>query len=174
MQVDAIRALVARLDSRGEREKDEAWSELRSLGADVVPHLRAAYPGFTHGEGRVALVYHAIRYARVSEDAFQLGLAGLGDRSKVVRYRACALLAYSLRKDAIEPLRRMRDDPDWQVRQSARAAEFAIQEKNHHLFVDRRGAGATAWQVNPGDGEGRPVSWLTRLRMKREIEERLE
>lgn len=174
MQVDAIQALVARLDSKSQQERDQAWSELRPLGAEVVPYLHAAYSGFRLGEGRVALVYHALRYARVSEDAFQLGLTGLGDRSKVVRYRACALLAYSLREDAIEPLRRMRDDPDWQVRQSCRAAEFAILEKNHHLFVDRRGEGRTAWQVNPEDGEGRPASWLTRLRMQREIESRLE
>lgn len=174
MQVEGIRALVARLDSKSEPDREQAWSELRSLGADIVPHLRAGYPGFSHGEGRVALVYHALRYARVSEDAFQLGLAGLSDRSKLVRYRACALLAYSLRKDAIAPLRRLRDDPDWQVRQSCRAAEFAILEKNHHLFIDRRGEGRTAWQVNPDDGEGRPASWLTRQRMRREIESRLE
>ena len=174
MQVDAIQALVARLNSKGEPEREQAWSALRPLGVDVVPYLRAAYPGFNHGEGRAALVYHALRYARVSEDAFQLGVAGLGDRSKVVRYRACALLAYALRKDAIEPLRRLRDDPDWQVRQSCRAAEFAILERNHHLFMDRRGDGRTAWQVNPEDGDGRPASWLTRRRMQKEIESRPE
>lgn len=174
MQVEAILALVARLNSKREPERDQAWSELRPLGADVIPYLRAAYPDFTHGEGRVRLVYHALPYARVSEDAFQLGLAGLGDRSKVVRYRACALLAYSLRNDAIEPLRRLRGDPDWEVRQSCRAAEFAILEKNHHLFFDRRGDGRTAWQVNPEDGDGKPASWLTQQRMQEEIESRLE
>jgi hypothetical protein len=56
-------------------------------------------------EARSSMVYEATFFARVSEDAFQLGLLGCRDRSKYVRDRACGVLAYSLRKDALASLR---------------------------------------------------------------------
>lgn len=172
--VDRIEAAVDQLDQKNSRAIDEAWSELRPLGYGVAPYLRAAFPRFRHSAGRCALVYYATRYARIGGDAAVLGLVALGDRSKVVRYRACGLLAYSLNTNALVPLAALRDDPDWHVRQASAAATFAIRERNHHLFVDRRGEGMTNWEVNPGDGESRRVSLLTRLRMKAVIEHRLE
>ncbi|MEZ0243026.1 MAG: hypothetical protein ACAH11_06590, partial [Sphingomonas sp.] len=98
----------------------------------------------------------------------------LKDKSKLVRYRACGLLAYALRKEAIPALEAMRGDPDWQVRQSAKAAVFAIRERNHHLFIDRAGSGRAFWEVNRDDPPGKRPSWLTRLRMRMTIESRLE
>jgi hypothetical protein len=91
---DQIRAAVARLDSTSWSDQDEIWNGLRPCGEAVVPYLREAYPTFRKWQGRVSLVYHSIRFARVSEDAFQLGLAALADRATLVRYRACSLLAF--------------------------------------------------------------------------------
>lgn len=130
---------------------DDAWSELRELGADVVPHLATCYPTARRWQQRTALVFHAIRYARTSEEAFQLGLTALADRSYMVRYRACGLLAYSLRRDAIPALEELLTHRDKRTVEDARAALDAIKRRNHHLFVDRDHSGRSFWEVNPGD-----------------------
>lgn len=148
---DRIEEAVNRLDQKSSNAIDEAWSELRPLGFGVVPYLRAAYPRFRQSAGRCALVYYSVRYARIGTDAVELGLAALGDRAKIVRYRACGLLAYSLNLKALAPLVAMQDDPDSLVRSSAEAAVLAIRHGNHHLFVDRDLSGRSFWHVNPGD-----------------------
>ena len=153
MTPDQIRASVARLDTTSWSDQEEIWTELRPCGEAVVPYLREAYPRFRKWQGRVALVYRSIRYARVSEDAFQLGLAALADRATLVRYRACSLLAYSLRDDAIGSLEALLDHPDAETVADARAALDAIRNRNHHYFVDRRHSGRTFWEVNTGDRE---------------------
>lgn len=148
---ERIEEAVNRLDQKGNNAIDEAWAELRPLGYGVVPYLRAAYPRFRQSAGRCALVYYAVRYARITDDAVALGLAALGDRSKIVRYRACGLLAYSLNHQALAPLSVLYEDPDPLVRSSAEAAVLAIRRGNHHLFVDRDLSGRSFWHVNPGN-----------------------
>lgn len=96
-----IKALVGQLDTSDRAAEESAWSQLRPLGSAVVPHLAEFYPRAKKLEGRRAIVFHAIKYARVSEAAFQLGIAALNDRSSIVRYRACCVLAYSLRPEAL-------------------------------------------------------------------------
>jgi hypothetical protein len=86
------------------------------------------------------------------------------DRSWLVRDRACALLAYSLRQDALTPLSALLDDPQAEVRHSAQAARTAIAAQNHHLFKDRDGTGSVFWVVNPDDhDEPRPTGFLRRI-----------
>ena len=148
MSPDEIKFAVAALQAKAVEEEEKAWAALRPLGLAVVPYLLAAYPTFKSWQGRVSLVYHSIRYARVSEDAFQLGIAALGDRSRVVRYRACGLLAYSLRAEALEPLRGLRLDSKAGSTEDANAAIHAIESQNHHYFVDRSRTGKTFWVVN--------------------------
>lgn len=150
---EQIGAAVDLIDTRDSLAQDQAWVQLRPLGYGVVAHLRAALPRFSTWQGRTALVYYATRYARVSDDAFPLGLAGLTDKSYMVRYRACGLLAYGLREDAIPSLRRVAtDDARELVAHSALAAINAILARNHNLFADRSLSGRTSWSVNPGDG----------------------
>jgi hypothetical protein len=67
-----------------------------------VDVLEDAYPTARRGEERTTLVYHCIPYARTSDEAFQLGLTALNDRARPVRHQACGLLAYSLRRDALQ------------------------------------------------------------------------
>lgn len=146
-----IRQLVTRLDTPKDRDEEEAWIQLKPLGKDVVPYLAEFYPLARKWQGRVSLLFHSIRYARVSEAAFQLGLAGLRDKATMVRYRAGGLLAYSLRKDAIPHLEELLRHPDAKTVEDAKAAIDAIRHKNHHYFVDRTHSGSTFWDVNPGD-----------------------
>ena len=143
---------VQAMDQKSFLEIEKAWAQLRPLGFAVVRYLRDAYPHFSHGEGRTALVYYATRYARQSDDAFALGVAALADRAYAVRSRACGLLAYAQKKEALAALEQVaREDPRASVRDDARAAMHAIEQCNHHLFIDRDGSGRTFWRVNPGD-----------------------
>jgi hypothetical protein len=64
-------------------------------------------------------VFHAIRFARVSEAAYSLGLKALADKSYMVRYRACMVLAYSLRTDAIPALTLLLHHADARTREDA-------------------------------------------------------
>lgn len=151
MSPSEIERQIGILQSAKVQEEEDAWQVLKVLGADVCPYLLAAYPNFKRWQGRVSLVFHSISYARVREEAFQLGLLALGDRSSLVRYRACSILAYSLRKDALPPLKALLTHEDVKTREDAAAAINAIQAKNHHLFVDRDRTGRSFWIVNEED-----------------------
>jgi len=148
MNEGKVRALVAAMDTANSAQAENAWSQLRDLGESVVPFLAEAYPRFRKAQGLVALVFHAIRHARTSEAAFQLGLSALQDRATLVRYRACGLLAYSLRQDAIPHLEGLLNHADDKTIADARAAIDAIRNQNHHYFVDRNHSGRSFWQVN--------------------------
>jgi hypothetical protein len=148
---DEIRARVARLDTRNGADADRAWSELRPLGNAVVPFLLEEYRRAKRVEMRVVLVFHAIRFARTSDDAVSLGLAALKDRATLVRYRACGLLAYSLRRDALPEIRSLLTHSDARTVDDAKAAIDAIENQDHHLFVDRTHSGRVKWEVvEPG------------------------
>ena len=151
MDDDQIREWVRKLDTAKALEGENAWDELKPLGAAVVPFLAEFYPKARKWQGRAALVFHAVAYARTSEAAFQLGVAALRDKATIVRYRACGLCAYSLRSEAIAPLKQLLQHPDSQTIADARAAIDAIQHRNHHYFVDRDHTGRSFWEVNPGD-----------------------
>lgn len=146
-----IRALVVRLDTTSARVEEEIWAQLRDLGVTVVPYLLEAYRSFRKSKGRVSLVFHAIRYARTSDEAFRLGIDALSDKATLVRYRACSLLAYSQRTDAIKYLKTLLTHPDARTAEDASAAIDAISSRNHHYFVDRDHSGRSFWQVNEGD-----------------------
>lgn len=143
---------LAALIAASSAESEVAWQELKVLGADVVPYLADAFAMTKNWQGRVALVYHCIRFARVSDSAFALGLRGLQDGSYMVRYRACGLLAYSLRQDALPQLQSLLIHSDKRTIEDATAAIAAITSRNHHRYVDRSNSGRSFWEVNPGDG----------------------
>ena len=146
-----IRERVRCLDTTSARDEEEAWGNLRDLGVAVVPYLAEAYPSFRKWQGRASLVFHSVRYARVSEDAFRLGLDALSDKATVVRYRACGLLAYSLRSEALSPLEALLQHPDARTVEDAKAAIDAISHANHHYFIDRSHSGRSFWEVNEED-----------------------
>ncbi len=147
MDDQEIASLVRRLDTHKWLEQEAAWGKLRPLGERVVPFLLEAYPTTRKWQGRVALVFYSIRYARTSEAAFRLGLAACEDKATLVRYRACGLLAYSLRDDALEPLEALLRHRDGRTAEDAAAAIDAIRWRNHHYFIDRRHTGHIFWRV---------------------------
>lgn len=81
MDGEEIRVLVKSLDNTSFAAQEDPWSKLRPLGEAVVPFLVEQYPTFRRWQGRVALVYHSMFYARTREDAYQLGLLALEDKS---------------------------------------------------------------------------------------------
>ncbi len=154
MNKQEIISLVKQLDTTNSHEQETVWEKLRLLREQVVPYLLEAYPTTRKWQGRVALVFHSIRYARTSEAAFQLGLMACEDKATLVRYRACGLLAYSLRIDAIPRLEALLRHRERKTVEDAAAAIEAIERQNHHYFVDRNHTGQIFWQV---DDEVTPV-----------------
>lgn len=148
MDAEEIRAVVQRLETTRTLEEEAAWDLLRPLGKEVVPYLCEAYPNFKKWQGRVSLVFHSIKYARDSDDAFLLGISATKDKASLVRYRACGLLAYSLRKDALPALQELLGHADKKTVEDAKAAIDAIRSQNHHYFVDRDHSGRIEWVVN--------------------------
>lgn len=154
MDSQEARDTVLKLQTESMDEHDAAWELLRPLGAAVVPYLVEAYPRFKKWRGRNALVYHATRYARSSDEAFRLGILALNDKATVVRYRACALLAYSQRREAIDLLKPLLSHSDEPTRQDAAAAIDALMRRNHHHFHDRDHTDRLFWVVNDEDRAG--------------------
>ena len=147
MDDQEIAFLVKQLDTRKFLEQEAVWEKLRPLGERVLPFLLGAYPTTGKWQGRVALVFHSVRYARTSEAAFRLGLAACGDKATLVRYRACGLLAYSLRVDALPTLEALLGHRDGRTAEDAAAAIDAIRGRNHHYFIDRGHTGHIFWRV---------------------------
>jgi hypothetical protein len=146
-----VRGLLRRFDTADAAVREEAWQRLPH-GRLALPFLHEAFPKTKRMEARTSMVYEATFFARVSEDAFQLGLLGCRDRSKHVRDRACGVLAYSLREDALAALRPLLRAGDKENRKIAEGAVDAIKHKNHHLYWDQDGPrGQTFWVVNRGD-----------------------
>jgi len=146
-----IKELVARLDTSKSLEEEEVWATLKPLGVAIVPFLAEAYAKMKRADGRRSCVFHSMKFGRSSEAAFQLGIAALNDRATLVRYRACGLLAYSLRRDAVPHLQALLQHPDARTAEDAGAAIDAIEAQNHHFFRDRDHSGRTFWELNPGD-----------------------
>lgn len=163
MTVERIRELVMRLETADASEEGAIWSEVSSLSEAVVPYLAEAYSQMTRAKGRRACVFFAIKYARSSEAAYQLGVAALQDRATLVRYRACCLLAYSLRRDAIPHLQQLLQHNDAETVADARAALDAIENQNHHYFMDRDHSGRELWVVNAGDEKPKRGWYQSRL-----------
>lgn len=168
-QQSEIAELVAALVNPDPRHPRPGHA-LHAMGPRVVPALAAAYETTGRWQGRAALVVAAMRHARECDEAVALGLRALNDRATLVRYRACGLLAYAQRTDALPALRALLTHPDAPTRADAAAAITAIETGNHHRFVDRGGLGNITWRVNDDDDEA-PAgaaaltrSWITKLR----------
>lgn len=85
MDKKKINQLLAQLDGSGSDKEFDAVQELRKLGKRFPKILLEQYRISNKWSTRSSCVYHAFRYARNIEDAVQLGIEGLSDRSKVVR-----------------------------------------------------------------------------------------
>lgn len=137
-----IEELLNRLDGSGSEGEWLAVEELRkSLEMDFAAYLLSRFRTARRWNVRSSCVYHATRYARESAEAVELGKEAIRDKSKVVRYRGCLLLAYSLRSDLLPELRSMLDEIPADTRDDILAAIDALENRNHHYFIDREHSG---------------------------------
>ena len=139
---------VLSMDTTRSSDAEAAWEKVKASAFDIPLYFLEAYPRFKKWQGRRDLVFHCIRFARTSEQAFKLGCAAMNDKATLVRYRAACLLAYSLRKDAIPILRSAAQVHDEATRKDCERAIRAIEKQDHHLFMAHR---ADSWIVNSGD-----------------------
>jgi len=121
---------------------------------ELIPLFVEAFPKISRSEGRSAIIFGLVRYARTHQQVVSLAISALNDRSQYIREEACSILAYSLRDDALPYLELLLTHKDSKTRSAAVAAIDAITHKNHHRFVDRSHAGNSFWVVNPGDEPG--------------------
>ncbi|HBI44036.1 MAG TPA: hypothetical protein DDY78_14470 [Planctomycetales bacterium] len=151
MEDDEIRVLVASFDTKDKAARHAAWQQLRDLGDRVLAFFEEFFPFAKRHEARRDMAFHSIRYARTNNIAFRIGLAAIADRSSIVRYRGCCILAYSLSRDAVPALEGLLGHSDKKTAEDARAVIDAIQNRNHHYFIDRKHSGQMFWEVRKGD-----------------------
>jgi hypothetical protein len=142
-----IPALIAALDSIRDSDMEDAREKLVPLGPAILPHAAAGYARLRTWRGRLALVYATMKFARRFDEAVELAVIALEDRSVRVRSIACAVLAFSLRRSALQALTRVTTDPDPIVAAAAAAAIDAIRNQDHDRFRDRDHTGRVHWTV---------------------------
>ena len=145
----SIVALIDRLDGSGSDCEWSAVDRLRTaLDGDLPEYLLTRYKSQRLWKPRSSYVYHATRYAKESEAAVELGKLAVSDKSNVVRYRACKLLAYSLRRELLPFLEQvLSKTADEKTRGDIEAAMDAIAEQNHNFFADRDHSGKVTLNI---------------------------
>jgi len=143
-----IEQALAALDGRGSDAEFDAVSRLAALGEKFPALLLEKYKRSRKLGERASCVHHATKYANANAAAYQLGLDALRDKSKVVRYRACLLLAVAQRREAILSLKALVTAN--LSREDALAAIDALEHRNQHYFVDREHSGKVTLNVSPG------------------------
>ncbi len=131
-----IRALVIKLDTNNVAEREVVWQQLREYEERVVPYLKEVFLQTKRANARAAMVFHATQYARSIQDSFDLGVLALADAESRVRYQACALCAFSMRREALPHLRELLRHTDSRTVASAKAAIVAIQTSDHQEFAE--------------------------------------
>ena len=138
----ATARLLDRLDGSGSDDEWVAVRELRSSLGDSLPkYLLDRFCTAKKWVERSSYVFHATRYARRSREAIALGKLAVRDKSKVVRYRGCMLLAYSLDRNLLPELERLLGSSQADSRADIAAALDAIEQQNENYFVDRDHSG---------------------------------
>jgi hypothetical protein len=156
-----IAALLPLLDTTRRTEAENLyWERLRPLRDRVVPHFVRFYGEAKTWQGRALLVSKLIQYSRTHEDAYGLGVRALGDPSRHVRHKACAMLAYAQRPDALPSLQRLLTHANEHTREDAEHAIRAIQARNYRLFYPNH-----VWVVGDSDEALDPTPVIeTRIR----------
>jgi hypothetical protein len=145
MQDQRVEILVRAFSNSLRPEIDAAWVVAYSMGDDLLPLLAEAFPRIRKSEGRASVLRYVGRFSRESEIAFRIGKVAVEDRTYAVRHYGCALLAYSLRADALPILSSLSKQTDRRTVEDAKAAIDAIKSKNHNFFKDRDHRGKVLW-----------------------------
>lgn len=147
-----IRRLVEELDTGKVEHEQRAWNQLRQLGDKVLPYFIEYFPRMRKWQGRASVIFHSIPFSRSHDEVVKLACEALSDKATIVRYRACMLLAYSLRKDVIPDLKKILNHTDKKTAEDAAAALDAIKHQNHNYFLDRTHTGRLIWKLEGEDG----------------------
>lgn len=147
MSEDKLRRALSLLSGPSLYVNLDGIRQLEGLGEDVPKTLLKHYRQSRGWRARLSCVYFAVPYARTNDDVAKLGIEALNDKPRKVRYRACSLLAYSLREDVLTYLRSMLNHDDSITVADVRAAIECIEAKNHHWFMDRGHTGRVKWTV---------------------------
>lgn len=145
---DAVKTAIDALDGhKNWGETEDARERLVPLGRRIFPYAIEAYPKLKSYMARTSLVYTAMKFALVEEDAVTLALMALGDRSARVIYYACMLLSVAGRPETIIALKALENHKNPDVRGDAAAAIMAILEGNRNLFLDRNRTGLVKMKI---------------------------
>jgi hypothetical protein len=145
MQDPRVERLIQAFSTSLRPEIDEAWVVAGSMGDDLLPLLAEAFSGIRKSEGRASVMRYVGKFSRESDTAFRMGAVAVQDRAYAVRHYGCALLAYSLRADALPILTSLLKHADRRTVEDAKAAIDAIKSKNHNFFKDRDHSGKILW-----------------------------
>jgi hypothetical protein len=115
------------------------------MGADLLSLLAEAFPRIRKWEGRASIMRYVGKFSRENDVAFKMGAIAVADRACDVRHYGCALLAYSLRAEALPTLRALLCHSDRRTIEDAKAAIDAIKSRNHNFFQDRNHTGRIRW-----------------------------
>ena len=143
-----VRAAILALDGKSAwGEVETAREALVPLGRNIFPIALELFPTLRSYKARTSLVYTAVKFALVEEDAVRLGVLALEDRSSIVIHRACMLLAVSRQRDVIPALEKLLGHKSSEVQNDAHAAIIAIEQQNPNLFLDRNQTGKVTLNV---------------------------
>lgn len=137
------------IDGSGSDSERAAIEILKKAHGENLAHLFLARFNLTKKwSRRAAFLYYSTPYSKNNAHAVQLGEEALNDRSKIVRYRACKLLAWSLSKNSLNKLKEALDnEKDESTCSHIRAAIDAIEAQNSDYFVDRNHSGMVTMNV---------------------------
>ena len=110
MDYEEVHEHLAYLDGRSSEDMHEAIAKLEALGVDIPGLMMKKYRISRRWADRASCVYHCIKYARTHEDAYQVGITALQDKSRAVRHKACLLLSAAQKQEAIEHLEQLLSD----------------------------------------------------------------
>ena len=110
MNNEGVHEYLAYLDGRSPAGIQEGIEKLEALGVDIPSLMMKRYKFSRRWADRTSCVYHCIKYAKTNEDAYQVGIIALKDKSKTVRHQACLLLSAAQKPEAIEYLEELLSD----------------------------------------------------------------
>jgi hypothetical protein len=145
MLTERVKTLVEAFSVSRRPEIDAAWEVAHSMGDDLLVLLAEAFPQIRKSAGRASITRYVGKFSRENEVVFGMGIVAVQDRSYAVRHYGCALLAYSLRNEALPTLSVLLNHSDHYTIADARAAIDAIKRKNHYFFMDRDYSGKIRW-----------------------------
>jgi hypothetical protein len=145
MPTERVKALVEAFSVSRRPEIDSAWEIAHSMSDELLVLLAEAFPQIRKSAGRASIMRYVGKFSRENEFVFGMGIVAVQDRSYEVRHYGCALLAYSLRNEALPTLTVLLRHSDHRTVADARAAIDAIKRKNHYFFMDRDHSGKIRW-----------------------------